>query len=199
MGWNYLSIHWLWAHASKVLHALFTWATLYHFTIFSSSIFALRLILLWYESIRYALMPFLLWSVTFMLFYDCRNFACGTLVGKGVAILAPHVPHFADYQRCDTLWQTDNPSTSLVIRHGWFPWPPEPVWYGTAHDCQHSQSAHSAHCGVGRTLYWQLPPSRPSCRKGDGGVPALRRMDARGVQSPTGGVQPRQLGVLHLP
>ena len=187
------------AHASTVLHALFTWATLYHFTNFPH---------------RYLLWDWYCCDTNPSGAHWCR-FCCdrwllccfmtvvilpvGLWQGRGVAILAPHVPHFADYQRCDTLWQTDNPSTSPVIRHGWFPWPPEPVWYGTAHDCQHSQSAPSAPCGVGRTLYWQLPPSRPPCRKGDGPVPALRRMDACSVHSPAGEVQPRQLGMLHLP
>ena len=151
------------AHASIELHALFTWATLYHFSNFS------RLYLLWdwhcgdtkpsgthwwrHRCDRWLLRSFM--TVVIL--------PVGLWWGRGSPYLAPHAPYFADHQRCDILWQTNNPSTSPVIRHGWFPWPPEPVWYGTAHDCQHSQWAPSAPCGVGRTLYWQLPPSRPSC------------------------------------
>ena len=126
-------------HASIELHALFTWATLYHFSNFS------RLYLLWdwhcgdtkpsgthwwrHRCDRWLLRSFM--TVVIL--------PVGLWWGRGSPYLAPHAPYFADHQRCDILWQTNNPSTSPVIRHGWFPWPPEPVWYGTAHDCQHSQ------------------------------------------------------------
>ena len=60
------------------------WKWMWWKQIYSRIIISHMLVItLWYESIRYALMSFLLWSVTFMLFYDCCNFACGTLAGKG--------------------------------------------------------------------------------------------------------------------
>ena len=116
------------AHASTVLHALFTWATLYHFINFRHR----YLLWDWYccdtnpsgtHWCRFCCDRWLLCC-----FMTVVILSVGLWQGRGVAILALHVPHFADYQRCDTLWQTDNPSTSLVIRHGWFPWP-SLVWY----------------------------------------------------------------------
>ena len=139
---------------------LFTWATLYHFTLFYQrslfwdchSFYMKSSGTPWYRFygdrpsfVRFMTVVFRLWDFV-REGGSCHIGPTCSLVGG-----SPEV------------WYTVINRLSRRVpldRHDWFPWSAEPVRYGTVPSCQLNQWDPPAPRGVGRTLYQQLPPLR---------------------------------------